>query len=49
MFKGLRDRFLQVSRETQAKPVDAISEVVDDSGIRLKDDVLDGLLHELEL
>lgn len=49
MFKGLRDRFLQVSRETQAKPVDAISEVVDDSGRRLKDDVLDGLLHELEL
>jgi len=49
MFKGLRDRFLRVSKETQAKPVDTISEVVDDSGRRLKDDVLDGLLHELEL
>jgi len=49
MFKGLRDRFLQVSKETQSKSVDEISEVVDESGRRLKDDVLDDLLHALEM
>jgi fused signal recognition particle receptor len=49
MFKGLRDRFLQASKETQSKSVDEISEVVDESGRRLKDDVLDDLLHALEM
>jgi len=49
MFKGLRDKFLKTTQETQAKSVDEISEVVDESGRRLKDDVLDDLLHELEM
>lgn len=49
MFKGLRDRFLKTTQETQLKNIDEISEVVDESGRRLKNDVLDNLLHELEM
>jgi len=49
MFKGLRDRFFSISEEAKAKSIDDISEVVDESGRKLKEDVLDDLLHELEL
>ncbi len=49
MFKGLRDKFFSISDEAKAKSIDDISEVVDDSGRKLKQDVLDDLLHELEL
>jgi fused signal recognition particle receptor len=49
MFKGLRDRLFSISEEAMAKSIEDISEVVDDSGRKLKPDVLDDLLHELEL
>ena len=49
MFKGLRDRFFSISDEAKAKPVEEISEVIDESGRRLKEGLLDDLLHELEL
>ncbi len=49
MFKGLIDRFSRASKEIKDKSVDDISEVVDDSGRRLKDSVLDDILHDLEL
>ena len=49
MFKGLRDKFFSISDEAKAKSIDDISEVVDDSGRKLKEDTLDELLHELEL
>jgi fused signal recognition particle receptor len=49
MFKGLRDRFFSISDEAKAKSIEDISEVVDESGRKLKANVLDDLLHELEL
>ncbi len=49
MFKGLRDRFFSISSEAKAKSIEDISEVVDESGRKLKESVLDDLLHELEL
>jgi len=49
MFKGLREKFFSVSSEAKAKKIEDISEVVDESGRRLKEGVLDNLLHELEL
>jgi fused signal recognition particle receptor len=49
MFKGLRDRFFSISNEAKTKSVEDISEVIDESGRRLKEDILDDLLHELEL
>ena len=49
MFKGLRDRFFRMSDEAKAKSIEDISEVVDESGRKLKEDMLDDLLHELEL
>ena len=49
MFKGLRERLFSVSSEAKAKKIEDISEVVDESGRRLKEGVLDDLLHELEI
>lgn len=49
MFKGLRERFFSVSQEAKTKSIDDISEVVDESGRRLKERVLDDLLHDLEI
>jgi len=49
MFKGLRERLFSVSSEAEAKSIDDISEVVGESGRRLKENVLDHLLHDLEL
>jgi len=49
MFKGLRDRLFSVSSEAETKSIDDISEVVGESGRRLKENVLDALLHDLEL
>lgn len=49
MFKGLRERLFSVSAETKTKSVEDISEVVDESGRRLKESVLDDLLRELQL
>lgn len=49
MFKGLIDKFSKASKEAKAKSVDDISEVVDESGRRLKESALDDILHELEL
>jgi fused signal recognition particle receptor len=49
MFKSLREKLFSVSSEAKAKSIDDISEVVDDSGRRLKEGVLDDLLHDLEI
>jgi len=49
MFKGLRERLFSVSKDVETRSIDDISEVVDESGRKLKDGVLDDLLHELEL
>ena len=49
MFKGLREKFFSVSHEAKTKSIDYISEVVDESGRRLREGVLDGLLHDLEI
>ncbi len=49
MFKGLREKFSHASVEAKAKSIEDISEVVDESGRRLKESVLDDLLHELEM
>jgi fused signal recognition particle receptor len=49
MFKGLREKFSRVSVEAKAKSIEDISEVVDESGRRLREGVLDDILHELEM
>ena len=49
MFKGLKDKLFSVSSKAEEKSVDEISEVVDESGRRLKESVLDDLLRDLEL
>ena len=49
MFKGLKEKLFSVSTKAETKSVDDISEVVDESGRRLKENVLDDLLHDLEL
>jgi fused signal recognition particle receptor len=49
MFKGLRERFFSVSHEAKTKSIEDISEVVDESGRRLRESVLDELLHDLEM
>ncbi len=49
MFKGLREKFSSFSDVAKTKSIDDISEVVDESGRRLKQSVLDDLLHDLEL
>ncbi|OGS55433.1 MAG: signal recognition particle-docking protein FtsY [Euryarchaeota archaeon RBG_19FT_COMBO_56_21] len=49
MFKGLRERFSSVSKEAKTKSIEDISEVVDESGRRLKESMLDDLLMELQL
>jgi len=49
MFKGLRERLFSTSTKIETKSIEDISEVVDESGRRLKESVLDDLLHDLEL
>jgi fused signal recognition particle receptor len=49
MFKSLREKLFSVSSEAKTKSIDDISEVVDESGRRLKEGVLDDLLHDLEI
>jgi fused signal recognition particle receptor len=49
MFRALREKFSSVSRETKKESIDEITEVVGESGRRLKERVLDDLLHELEM
>ena len=49
MFKALRDKLLSVSDQAKVKSIEDVSEVVDESGRRLKDKVLDDILGELEL
>jgi fused signal recognition particle receptor len=49
MFKALREKLFSVSTEAKEKKIEDISEVVDESGRRLKEGVLDDLLHDLEL
>ena len=49
MFKALRDRLSSISTEAKTKSIEDVTEVVDDSGRRLRDKVLDDLLHELLL
>ncbi|OGS42687.1 MAG: signal recognition particle-docking protein FtsY [Euryarchaeota archaeon RBG_16_62_10] len=49
MFKALREKLSSISTEAKTKSIEDVTEVVDDSGRRLKDAVLDDLLHELLL
>lgn len=49
MFRALRERFSRASKQVQQKSIEDISDVIDESGRKLKDSVLDELLHELEL
>jgi fused signal recognition particle receptor len=49
MFKGLREKFSRASQEVKTKSIEDISEVVDESGRRLKESVMDDLLHDLEI
>ncbi|UCE92015.1 MAG: signal recognition particle-docking protein FtsY [Methanobacteriota archaeon] len=49
MFRALREKFSAASAAAKAKSVEDISEVIGDSGRRLKEDVLDEMLEELEM
>jgi fused signal recognition particle receptor len=49
MFRALKDMFSRASESTKTKSIEDISEIVGDSGRRLKESALDDLLHELEL
>lgn len=49
MFRALREKFSSVSREAKKESIDEMTEVVGESGRRLKERVLDDLLHELEI
>jgi fused signal recognition particle receptor len=49
MFKALRDKLSAASGVAKTKTIEDISEVVGDSGRRLRDSVLDEILSELEL
>lgn len=49
MFRALREKFSSVSREAKKESIDEMTEVVGESGRRLKERVLDELLHELEM
>ena len=49
MFKSLREKLFSVSSEAKTKSIEDISEVVDESGRKLKEGVLDDLLHDLEM
>ena len=49
MFRGLRERFFSVSKEVKKESIEDISEVAGESGRRLKQRVLDEILHDLEM
>jgi len=49
MFRALRERFSSISHEKENESIDEMTEVVGESGRRLKERVLDDLLHELEM
>jgi fused signal recognition particle receptor len=49
MFKALREKLTAASSVAKAKSVEDLSEVVGDSGRRLRDNVLDEILSELEI
>jgi len=49
MFRALREKFSSVSREAKKESIEEMTEVVGESGRRLKERVLDDLLHELEM
>ena len=49
MFRALREKFSAASAAAKTKSVDDVSEVVGDSGRRLKEGVLDEILEELEM
>lgn len=49
MFRALKDMFSRASESTKTKSIEDISEIVGDSGRKLKESALDDLLHELEL
>jgi len=49
MFRALREKFSSVSHEAKKESIDEITEVVGESGRRLKERVLNDLLHELEM
>ena len=49
MFRALREKFSAASAAAKTKSVEDVSEVVGDSGRRLKEGVLDEILEELEM
>jgi fused signal recognition particle receptor len=49
MFRALKERFSAASETVKKKKIEDISEVAGESGRRLKEDVLDDLLRDLEL
>ena len=49
MFKALRERLTAASSVAKARPVEDLSEVVGESGRRLRESVVDEILGELEL
>ena len=49
MFKALREKLTAASDVARERPVDDLSEVVGDSGRKLRDSVLDEILSELEM
>ena len=49
MFRALREKLNAASAAAKAKPIEDISEVVGDSGRKLKQGALDDILGELEL
>lgn len=49
MFKALREKLTAASNVAKAKPVEDLSEVVGESGRKLRDGVLDDILSELEI
>jgi fused signal recognition particle receptor len=49
MFKALKERFSAASSAAKNRSIEDISEVAGESGRRLKEDVVDDVLHNLEL
>jgi fused signal recognition particle receptor len=49
MFRALREKFAAASATAKSKSAEDLSEVVGDSGRRLKEDVVDDILGELEM
>ena len=49
MFRALKEKFSAASKVAESRSIDDISEIAGDSGRRLRESVLDDVLHELEM